>query len=157
MIIPNNNIPLMSFWPKVFERILSGEKLLEYRRVFPKNCKCAFVYVSSPVKAICGIIYFDEVYHLDDLIGKFDKKTDNRINNYLDKYHYAGTIKAIQKIQPITLNELRNGVTNFTAPQSYLYLDNYSELKKYIYNNIVLDGDVIINNLEKLFPDKLCR
>ena len=63
----------------------------------------------------------------------------------------------LRKIQPITLNELRNGVTNFTAPQSYLYLDNYSELKKFIYNNIVLDGDIIINNLEKLFPDKLCR
>ena len=89
MIIPNNNIPLMSFWPQVFERILSGEKLLEYRRVFPKNCKCAFIYVSSPVKAICGIIYFDDVYHLDDLIGKFDKKTDKRINNYANSIKYA--------------------------------------------------------------------
>ena len=29
--------------------------------------------------------------------------------------------------------------------------------KKFIYNNLVLDGDIITNNLEKLFPDKLCR
>jgi hypothetical protein len=157
MINQSNNIPLMSFWPQVYNKILDGEKLLEYRRVFPKNCKCAFMYISTPVKAISGIIYFDDILHLDNLIGQFDEQTETRINNYLDKYHYAGTIKAIQKINPITLDELRNGVPNFTVPQSYLYIDNYPALKDFIFKNLILDGDIITNNLEDILPDKLCK
>lgn len=157
MINQSNNIPLMSFWPQVYNIILDGEKLLEYRRVFPKNCKCAFMYISTPVKAISGIIYFDDILHLDNLIGQFDEQTETRINNYLDKYHYAGTIKAIQKINPITLEELRNGVPNFTVPQSYLYIDNYPALKDFIFKNLILDGDIITNNLEDILPDKLCK
>ncbi|EGD37517.1 hypothetical protein HMPREF9383_0548 [Streptococcus sanguinis SK150] len=157
MINQSNNIPLMSFWPQVYNKILDGEKLLEYRRVFPKNCKCAFMYISTPVKAISGIIYFDNILHLDNLIGQFDEQTETRINNYLDKYHYAGTIKAIQKINPITLEELRNGVPNFTVPQSYLYIDNYPALKDFIFKNLILDGDIITNNLEDILPDKLCK
>lgn len=157
MINQSNNIPLMSFWPQVYNKILDGEKLLEYRRVFPKNCKCAFMYISTPVKAISGIIYFDDILHLDNLIGQFDEQTETRINNYLDKYHYAGTIKAIQKINPITLEELRNGVPNFTVPQSYLYIDNYPALKDFILKNLILDGDIITNNLEDILPDKLCK
>jgi hypothetical protein len=157
MINQYNNIPLMSFWPQVYSRILNGEKLLEYRRVFPKNCKYSFMYISSPVKAICGIIYFNDVLYLDDLIGKFDEQTDTRICDYLDKYHYAGTIKAIQKIKPITLEQLRIGVPNFTAPQSYLYLDNFPVLKDFIFKNLILDGDIITNHLEEVLPVQLCK
>lgn len=115
------------------------------------------MYISTPVKAISGIIYFDDILHLDNLIGQFDEQTETRINNYLDKYHYAGTIKAIQKINPITLDELRNGVPNFTVPQSYLYIDNYPALKDFIFKNLILDGDIITNNLEDILPDKLCK
>ena len=157
MIHQFNNIPLMSFWPQVFNRIISGEKLLEYRRVFPKNCQCALMYISSPVKAICGIVYFDDIYHLDKLVGQFDEKTDKRIENYLNNYHYAGSIKSIQIIEPITLDHLRNSVPNFTAPQSYLYLDNYPELTEFVFNNLIPEENVIINNLENILPDKLCR
>lgn len=157
MINQYNNIPLMSFWPQVYKRILDGEKLLEYRRVFPKNCKYSFMYISSPVKAICGIIYFDDVLYLDDLMEKYDEQTDSRIGNYLDKYHYAGTIKAIQRIKPITLEQLRKGVPHFTAPQSYLYLDNFPLLKDFIFENLILDGDIITNHLEAVLPDQLCK
>ena len=46
---------------------------------------------------------------------------------------------------------------NFTAPQSYLYLDNYPELKEFVFNNLIPEENVIINNLENILPDKLCR
>lgn len=151
------NVPLISFRPQVYNRIFDGEKILEYRRVFPKDCNCAFMYVSAPIKAIKGIIYFKDILNLEDLIGQFDDQTDVRINSYLDKYHQVGSIKAIQKINPITLAELRDAVQNFIAPQSYLYIDNYPNLKRFIFKNLILDGDIITNNLEDILPEQLCK
>lgn len=51
-------IPVMSFWPSVYSKIEGQVKLIEYRRVFPKNCEYAYMYISKPVKAISAIIYF---------------------------------------------------------------------------------------------------
>lgn len=157
MMNNHSNNPLMSFWPQVFNRIINGDKLLEYRRVFPKNCEYCFMYISSPVKAICGIIYFDKVIRLDEQIGLYDIDTDNRIYNYLHRYRYAGTIKAVQKIKPITLEQLKKGVPDFTAPQSYLYIDNKPKLKEFICKNLIYDGDLITNNLNDLLPNHLCK
>lgn len=56
----------MSFWPSVYKRILNQKKLLEYRRDFPKDCDYAYMYVSSPVKAICAIIYFGKKYSIEE-------------------------------------------------------------------------------------------
>lgn len=150
-------IPLMSFWPEVYNRILNKEKLLEYRRIFPKNCTHAYMYVSSPIKAICAIIYFNEVIKLEDLKGKHNLDLDKRIDSYSSNYLYSGTIKAIQKIKPISLQELRENVPNFTAPQSFLYIDNFPILKEYIEKNIIYDGELITNDLLNIIPDQLCR
>ena len=150
-------IPLMSCWPDVYNRILNKEKLLEYRRTFPKNCTHAYMYISSPVKAICGIVYFDSVIKLEDLKGKYSSEVDQRIDLYSSNYLYAGTIKSVQKIKPIPLQDLRENVPGFTAPQSYLYVDNFPILKNYIENNIIYDDEIINNNLTNIIPNKLCR
>ncbi len=55
---------LMSFKPSVFNKIIDQIKIIEYRRNFPKNCSYAYMYVSKPVQAICGIIYFGNNYSL---------------------------------------------------------------------------------------------
>lgn len=148
--------PLMSFWPDVYNRILKSEKLFEYRRIFPKNCTHAFMYVSSPVKAICGIIYFEDVYKLSDLIDSCDEVISDRINRYLPKYQYAGSIKAVQRIKPIHLEELKLNLPNFTAPQSYLYIDNYPELKDFLLKNVKFDGQKISNIIDILTLNHIC-
>lgn len=151
-------VPLMSFWPRVFNNIVSQKKLLEYRRTFPKDCTYAYMYISKPVKAVCGIIYFGEKYSIEDWkkIYSSDETIMKRIEQYSKSYRYAMEIKAIQKIKPITLEKLRQNVEGFTAPQSYLLLENNVKLKEYLMNETKIEGELIENDLENLLPEHVC-
>lgn len=53
---------LLSFKADVFERVKSGEKIYEHRRVFPDEPVKAYLYISTPVKAIVGIMRLDNKY-----------------------------------------------------------------------------------------------
>lgn len=48
---------LLSFKPRVYNKLLSGIKIYEYRKVFPDETIKAYLYVSYPVCAITGIIH----------------------------------------------------------------------------------------------------
>lgn len=48
---------LMSLRDDVYRKVLSGEKIYEHRKVFPDEPVKAYIYVSTPTKAICGIMY----------------------------------------------------------------------------------------------------
>ncbi|WCG06112.1 hypothetical protein PML89_09755 (plasmid) [Vagococcus lutrae] len=150
---------VMSFWPSIYSKIENQVKLVEYRRVFPKNCKYAYMYVSKPVKAICAIIYFGEMHSLEDWKEEYilNSEVSDRINSFSSNYKYAMEIQKIQKINPISLETLRENVPGFTAPQSYLLLENNKLLSDYIENNVKFLGEPIINNLENILPDHICR
>ncbi len=152
------SVPVMSFWPSVYNRICDQTKLLEYRRRFPKNCEYAYMYVSSPVKAICGIVYFGKKYDLEEWKKEYsyDSEIIKRIDKYLDNYKYAYEIKAIQKIKPITLKSLRENNEGFVAPQSYLLLNNFPNLADYIKSKEEFIDEIITNNLENLLPNNIC-
>lgn len=125
---------LMSFWPSVYERIKKGEKTIEFRRVFPKENNFAYMYVTKPVKAIKGIIYFGEKHTLGELkvIYKNNSNMLSQIENNPDSYRFGVDIIGFKEIESITLEELRNNVPTFVAPQSYLLLENNPLLAKYI-------------------------
>ncbi len=152
--------PLMSFWPSIHEKIASNIKLIEYRRVFPKDCTHAYMYVSKPVKAICGIVYFANKHSVHDWKDKYMHSEDilSRINQTLNGgARYAMEIEAYQKIEPITLDELRQNVDGFVAPQSYCILENNVELFEYIKRKTVKTGKLVKNNLTDIFPEHICK
>lgn len=150
--------PLMSFWPSVYERILKKEKLIEYRRRFPSNCTYAYMYISKPVKSICGIIYFGKLHSIADWKIEYQENETilKRIDSYSNSYNYGMEIVAVQQIEPIKLEELRRNIDGFTAPQSYLLLENNKKLKAYIESHTKYLGDRIENNLENIFPQHIC-
>lgn len=47
---------LLSFQPYWAEKIMQGTKIYEYRKRFCNEPVIAYMYVSTPVKAITGII-----------------------------------------------------------------------------------------------------
>lgn len=155
----DKNIPLFSFWPKIFDEIIIQRKLLEYRRNFPKNCEFAYMYVSKPTKAICGIIYFNKKHNLQDWARRYnnDKTIIKRIQKYSNSYRYAMEIKAVQKIRPISLKLLQENFPKFRAPQSYILLNNYPEIWSFIEENTIFEGKKIINSLDNIYPEHICK
>ena len=151
--------PLMSFWPQIYNLISRQVKLIEYRRNFPKDCKFAYMYVSKPVKAVCGIIYFGEKYLLSDLRKEYanDLIISSRIDEFSKKSRYAVEIKSFQKIQPISLNDLRENVLGFVAPQSYCLLDNNIDLAKYLKEKTTFVGEKIENDFSDAYPEHICK
>ena len=150
---------LMSFWPEVYEKIIEQKKLVEYRRRMPMECEYAFMYVSKPVKSICGIIQFGTKHKLSDWEKYYinDSQIMMRISEFKEKYNYGSEIISVYKIKPIKLADLREHVKGFVAPQSYIILDNKPELFEYIKNNLVLKGEKIDNNLNNIFPEHICK
>jgi hypothetical protein len=124
----------MSFWPSVYDRIRRGEKNIEFRRVFPKENRFAYMYVTKPVKAIKGIIYFGEKHTLSELkvIYKNDPNMLAQIENNPGSYRFGVDIIGFKEIEAITLEELRRNVPDFVAPQSYLLLENNPLLADFI-------------------------
>lgn len=150
----------MSFWPSIHNKIAGQIKIIEYRRNFPKECTHAYMYVSKPVKAICGIVYFTQKHSVHDWKDEYAYSTEilSRINDTLDSgARYAMEIGAYQEIEPITLDELRENVEGFVAPQSYLLLENNIELCEFLQKKTVKIGKRIENNLTNIFPEHICK
>lgn len=121
---------VLSLHPEPYERILSGEKTYEYRTRFRKRPTIAFIYVTSPVKCISGIIRFGTpLIASPEEIGRIaeQQKPGNgkSVTEYLSKYNqgYAIPIHKVIKITPVPLASLQSEF-GFTPPQAYLYLKN---------------------------------
>ena len=89
---------LMSLRDDVYRKVLSGEKIYEHRKVFPDEPVKAYIYVSAPTKAICGIMYLS---HRTSLLKwkeqyKDDAECVKRINEYLS-HHNPKVVKYVLK------------------------------------------------------------
>lgn len=151
--------PLMSFWPSIYAQIEGQIKLVEYRRNFPEDCSFAYMYITKPVKSICGIVYFGKKHSIADWREEYDCDPEvlARIETFNTSPKYGMEISGFQKTEPITLDDLRSNVPNFTPPQSYLLLENNKILTEYIESNIVFVGDKIENDLSNIFPEHVCK
>ena len=150
---------LLSFRPEVYEKIKSGQKIFEHRRTFPDESVMAYMYVSSPVKAITGIVYLGKRHCLSDWLEKFKDDSDavTRIKEYIETYHYryAMEIEKFQETSQIALDDLRENVPGFVAPQMYIYLDN-TELLEYIDSNLKVANLQVKHLFERIEACQVC-
>ena len=151
---------LLSMQPFWFEKVLSGEKIYEYRNRFPNEEIEAYIYVSNPVKAIAGILYLGpriEVKSWKDEYSQ-DRPVRERIESYIDRNKYAMPILAAQRIREIKVEEMKNTVSKFIIPESYYYLENYKNIEEAIMSRTEFVGDKLLMD-EGRFEDKneICR
>ena len=113
---------VLSLHPEPYERILSGEKTYEYRTQFRKRPTIAFVYVTSPVKCISGIIRFGKpLFASPEEIGSIAERqkpgNGKAVTEYLSKYNqgYAIPISKVIEITPLPLSSLQSKF-GFTPP-----------------------------------------
>ena len=88
---------LLSLREDVYKRVLSGEKIYEHRKVFPDEPVKAYIYVSSPMKSICGIMYLSNKTSLMDWkeMYKDDPECIKRIDEYLPQYSLEHKVELI--------------------------------------------------------------
>ena len=150
---------LLSFRPDVYEKIKSGVKIFEHRRNFPDEPIMAYMYVSSPVKAITGVVYLGKRHCLSDWMEAYkeDGNAVTRIKEYIEKYYYryAMEIDRFQETSQISLDDLRKNVPGFVAPQMYIYLDG-TELLEYIESNLKMTDLQVEHSFERIEACQVC-
>ena len=150
---------LLSFRPDVYEKIKSGQKIFEHRRNFPDEPIMAYMYISSPVKAITGVVYLGKRHCLSDWLEyyKEDSNAVTRIKEYMETYHYryAMEIDSFQETSQISLDDLRENIPGFVAPQMYIYLDG-TELLEYIESNLKMIDLQVEHSFERIEACQVC-
>ncbi|MCM2505500.1 helix-turn-helix domain-containing protein [Aureimonas altamirensis] len=123
---------VISIKPIYSEKILAGQKTVELRRRFPvsaPNGVIAYIYSSSPVKAIVGTVAIRDVLRLpiEQIWAEFES-TAFIERPHFEKYFeglahgYALLFDEVRSFsRPLPLHELRQNF-GFEPPQSFLYV-----------------------------------
>nr|DAP44655.1 MAG TPA: helix-turn-helix domain-containing protein [Caudoviricetes sp.] len=148
---------LLSFKPSVYEKIRTGIKIFEHRRSFPNEPIKAYMYVSSPICAITGIVYLGRRHELKDWEREFvsDKDAVERIKKYRELYNYAMEIVEFQETTEILLSQLRTDIEGFIAPQMYYYLDG-KPLLAYLEDKLESKEINIKHTFENITSSQVC-
>jgi len=129
---------LLPIKPKFVEKILSGEKTVEFRKiVFKQNIERIIIYSSSPVKrvvAICDVKTINRERPLT-LWKKYRHVGGIEYSEYADYYRNKEYGVAIELTNVRVLDkplELSDLVDIKVAPQSFMYVDTFtiSEIEK---------------------------
>ena len=149
---------LLSLREDVYKKVLSGEKIYEHRKVFQYEPVKDYIYVSSPMKAICGIMYLSNKTSLMDWkeMYKDDKECIKRIDEYLPQHKFGMEINRFENTNAISLDKLRKDLTKFIVPQMYYFIEN-SELLNYLETNLKPDGIVVTHTYENVTSDMICK
>lgn len=149
---------LLSFKADVYKKVITGEKIYEHRKVFPDEPIKAYLYVSTPIKSIVGIMHLDNKTAIDSWTEKYsyNKKALERISSYLQHYKYAMEITDFQNTNKIPLEQLRNDVPGFIVPQMYYFIDN-TFLLDYLEQNLIPCGEKIIHDFSHIKSEQICK
>lgn len=156
--IYNMRTMLISFKPYVYDKIKAGTKIYEHRAVFPDEPIKAYMYISSPVKAITGILYLSNKQYLSDWKDKYNNNPEavKRIDEFMQLNKVVMQIDEFRETNAIPLETLRVDLDKFVVPQMYYYLDG-TPLLEYINSNINETGFVIKHDFSNITSNDICR
>lgn len=82
---------LSSFKPEVYDKIKAEVKIFKHKRNFQDEPIMAYMYMSTPIKAITGIVYLRKRHLLSEWKEKlkYDKDAVARIEKYEKSYLYV--------------------------------------------------------------------
>jgi len=142
-----NNV-LLSVKPEYVEKILCGDKIIEFRKQVWKNkVSQVFVYSTSPVRKIVasfvpGKIVKDTPKNLWDKYEKESGINKDDFKHYFSNSSFGYAIEINNVKQFIKPMDPRTFKTNFKAPVNFCYFLNEGILlRKNQYKNIILEID----------------
>lgn len=150
----------LSFRPEYFGPLLYGIKKYEYRKRFCDEETKAYLYLSGKAKQVIGIMELGKPIRLD--ITRDDylnyPSTLKRVDEYIaSKDIYAIPIKSLALFKnPLSLEDIRNEITNFMPPQMYFVLDNHLKLKQFLEQQKVCNK-LFYHNHDCIYYDNLAK
>lgn len=118
---------ILSIHPRHVDKILTREKLYEYRKRIPKGIQYIVVYATHPIRKIMALIEVDTVLcGKPSKIWQFTSEYAGISQEFFFKYFenkdisYAIKFKNIFKVEPALPIDIL-GYSN--GPQSFIYLD----------------------------------
>lgn len=119
---------ILSIKPEFVEKIFSGEKKYEYRKIlFKQKVDTVYIYASRPISKIVGDFKIEEIIcDKPENIWQSTKRQSGITKKFFDKY-YKGKNKAVAlKIKDCEEYEVainpESLVPNFKVPQSFIYI-----------------------------------
>lgn len=151
-------VALLSIKPEFVEKIFTGNKWFEYRKViFKKNVKKIVVYSTMPVGMIVGEFSIEEVIEgspkkIWDLTKKYSGVDKTFYNKYFEGRSKGFAIKIKKTTRYETPVDPRIIFNSFAAPQSFCYLSKKSSrmINKYQLARSVNSTTTTINCSKEL-------
>ncbi|MGI1837311.1 ASCH domain-containing protein [Lactococcus garvieae] len=120
---------LLSIKPEFIEKIASGEKQYEFRKVeFKQEINEILVYATAPISQVVGKIKPQEILvdtpeNLWEIVEKYSGISKKFYDEYYENKHQAVAIKikeykSFKKYQRLSKYNVK------VAPQSFVYLNN---------------------------------
>jgi len=146
-----SDVLIISLHPEHANKLLSGKKKLEFRRVWARNpVKAVVIYSTSPVKKIVAIAYVKEIHYASrNQLWKLAKSiggglTREALYAYFKdkKLGYAVEFDHVEKFKyAVSTNVISE---QFRAPQSFAYLSQskFAELEN-LYSQQEAKGKVV--------------
>ncbi|MBO5417279.1 MAG: hypothetical protein J6A50_01585 [Clostridia bacterium] len=149
---------LLSFKADVYKKVITGEKIYEHRKVFPDEPIKAYLYVSTPIKAIVGIMHLNNKTAIEGWKEKYsnDEKALTRIDKYLQHHKFAMEISDFQDTNKIPLEQLRIDLPGFVVPQMYYFIDE-TPLLDYLEQNLIPCGEKIVHDFSHRTSEQICK
>ena len=120
---------LLSIKPEYAEKILSGEKKFEFRRVLPKNkaVKKVVIYATLPIGKVVGEFEIAELIsespiHLWERTAEFSGISSNFFEAYFEGRDIAHAIKVGKVKKYNQQKDLADILPSGIAPQSFCYI-----------------------------------
>lgn len=146
----------LSFRQEFFRPILYDIKKYEYRKRFCKEPTTAYLYLSSPVQEVIGIMELGTPLFIQDEILKYNKNTPiyNRIQKNIDNGElFAIPIKSLQLYKkPISIRKLKELEPNFSVPQCYLNIENFPKIFDFLNKQEMYEKE-FYNDHKKIYED----
>ena len=148
----------LSFRPEFFRPILYDIKKYEYRKRFCSEPTTAYLYLSSPVKKVIGIMELGKAIHMDKIIVEYNKDSDiyNRLNKCLEKGEkFAIPIESFQLFKnPIPIEKIKEIKNDFSVPRCYLNIEKHKKVLKFLKNQPMFEIE-FYNNHNTIYENNL--
>lgn len=146
----------LSFKPEYFRPILYDIKKYEYRKRFCMEATKAYLYMSSPLQEVIGIMELGIPIKTTDILNKYPqesviyKRTQHCVNV---GELFAIPIESLQLYKkPIPISKIQQLDPSFHVPQCYLNIAKYKKVYDYLQEQEMYDVE-FINRHDAIYED----